>query len=151
MVVNKSKENVVTLPGISIVLPSSTHVQAFVVEFIITFFPMLVISRVTTDNRAIGELVGIAIGATVLLNVMLAGPITGASMNPTRSLGPALVHNEFRGIWIYLVSPTFEVWLVHGCITLFVTQISHCGRSPKMPLSLKEKGLVMPLPDLYQL
>ncbi|ESW31488.1 hypothetical protein PHAVU_002G242300 [Phaseolus vulgaris] len=92
-------------------LPSGTHAQAFVVEFIITFFLMFVISGVATDNRAIGELAGIAIGATVLLNVMLAGPITGASMNPARSLGPALVHNEFRGIWIYLVSPTFGAFV----------------------------------------
>ncbi|KAL9325102.1 hypothetical protein ACSQ67_005747 [Phaseolus vulgaris] len=90
-------------------LPFGTHAQAFVVEFIITFFLMFFISGVATDNRAIGELAGIAIGATVLLNVRLAGPITGASMNPTRSLGPALVHNEFGGIWIYLVSPTFGV------------------------------------------
>ncbi|BAT74828.1 hypothetical protein LR48_Vigan01g040500 [Vigna angularis] len=87
-------------------LPSGTHAQAFAVEFIITFFLMFVISGVATDNRAIGELAGIAVGATVLLNVLFAGPITGASMNPARSLGPALVHNEFKGIWIYLVSPT---------------------------------------------
>ncbi|XP_027345011.1 nodulin-26-like [Abrus precatorius] len=86
-------------------LPSGSNLQAFVVEFIITFFLMFVISGVATDNRAIGELAGLAIGSTILLNVMIAGPITGASMNPVRSLGPAFVHTEFRGIWIYLVSP----------------------------------------------
>lgn len=99
-------------------LPAGTYAQAFAVEFIITFLLMFVISGVATDNRAIGELAGIAVGATVLLNVLFAGPITGASMNPARSLGPALVHNEFRGIWIYLVSPTigavFGAWVYNS-------------------------------------
>ncbi|XP_061342717.1 aquaporin NIP1-2-like [Gastrolobium bilobum] len=86
-------------------LPAGSNLQAFVVEFIITFYLMFIISGVATDNRAIGELTGLAVGSTVLLNVMFAGPITGASMNPARSLGPAIVHSEYRGIWIYLVSP----------------------------------------------
>ncbi|KAG4999970.1 hypothetical protein AAZX31_08G117700 [Glycine max] len=87
-------------------LPSGSNLQAFVIEFLITFFLMFVISGVATDDRAIGELAGIAVGSTVLLNVMFAGPITGASMNPARSIGPAILHNEYRGIWIYIVSPT---------------------------------------------
>ncbi|XP_061364896.1 nodulin-26-like [Gastrolobium bilobum] len=86
-------------------LPVGSDLQAFVIEFIITFFLMFVISGVATDNRAIGELAGIAIGSTILLNVMISGPVTGASMNPVRSLGPAFVHHEYRGIWIYLVAP----------------------------------------------
>ncbi|XVF40263.1 hypothetical protein PTKIN_Ptkin01aG0098200 [Pterospermum kingtungense] len=86
--------------------PQGSDLQAFVVEFIITFYLMFVISGAATDNRAIGELAGLAIGATVLLNVMFAGPITGASMNPARSLGPAIVSNHYKGIWIYLTSPT---------------------------------------------
>ncbi|XP_004504263.1 nodulin-26-like [Cicer arietinum] len=86
-------------------LPDGSNLQAFVVEFIITFYLMFIISGVATDNRAIGELAGIAVGSTVLLNVMFAGPITGASMNPARSIGPAFVHMEYNGIWIYLVSP----------------------------------------------
>ncbi|KAJ1426176.1 Major intrinsic protein [Sesbania bispinosa] len=86
-------------------LPAGSTMQAFWVEFIITFYLMFVISGVATDNRAIGELAGLAIGSTVLLNVMIAGPVTGGSMNPVRSLGPAFLHSEYRGIWIYLVSP----------------------------------------------
>ncbi|KAJ6377352.1 hypothetical protein OIU76_026341 [Salix suchowensis] len=67
---------------------------------------MFVISGVATDNRAIGELAGLAkLVPTVLLNVMFAGPISGASMNPARSLGPAMVSHEYRGIWIYMVAP----------------------------------------------
>ncbi|KAM3239356.1 aquaporin NIP1-1 [Capsicum annuum] len=87
-------------------LPSGTDIQSFVVEFIITFYLMFVISGVATDNRAIGELAGLAVGATILLNVMFTGPISGASMNPARSLGPAIVSSHYKGLWIYLVSPT---------------------------------------------
>ncbi|KAG6692188.1 hypothetical protein I3842_10G101400 [Carya illinoinensis] len=86
-------------------LPSGSEVQSFVLEFIITFYLMFVISGVATDNRAIGELAGLAVGSTVLINVMFAGPISGASMNPARSLGPAFVHNEYRGIWVYIAGP----------------------------------------------
>ncbi|XP_020235849.1 nodulin-26 isoform X2 [Cajanus cajan] len=86
-------------------LPTGSYLQAFVFEFIITFLLMFVICGVATDNRAIGELAGIAIGSTILLNVMIGGPITGASMNPVRSLGPAFVHTQYRGIWIYLLAP----------------------------------------------
>ncbi|CAI0475664.1 unnamed protein product [Linum tenue] len=87
-------------------LPAGPDMQSFVVEFIITFYLMFVISGVATDNRAIGELAGLAVGSTVLLNVMFAGPISGASMNPARSLGPAIVSHQYRGIWIYMVAPT---------------------------------------------
>ncbi|CAH1440357.1 unnamed protein product [Lactuca virosa] len=87
-------------------LPGGSDLQSLVLEFIITFYLMFVISGVATDNRAIGELAGLAVGATVLLNVMFAGPISGASMNPARSLGPAIVSNEYRGIWVYMLGPT---------------------------------------------
>ncbi|XP_004309391.1 PREDICTED: nodulin-26-like [Fragaria vesca subsp. vesca] len=85
--------------------PSGSNLQAFVLEFIITFYLMFVVSGVATDSRAVGELAGLAVGSTVLLNVMFAGPITGASMNPARSLGPAIVWSHYKGLWIYLVSP----------------------------------------------
>jgi len=83
-----------------------TPLQSFVLEFIITFYLMFVVSGVATDNRAIGELAGLAVGSTVLLNVMFAGPISGASMNPARSLGPAIVANHYEHLWVYLVAPT---------------------------------------------
>ncbi|KAF4382292.1 hypothetical protein F8388_016302 [Cannabis sativa] len=87
-------------------LPTGSDMQSFVLEFVITFYLMFVVSGVSTDNRAIGELAGLAVGSTVLLNVMFAGPISGASMNPARSLGPAIVASRYKGLWIYLVSPT---------------------------------------------
>ncbi|KAJ0977401.1 hypothetical protein J5N97_012875 [Dioscorea zingiberensis] len=86
-------------------IPAGSDMQSFVLEFIITFYLMFVISGVATDNRAIGELAGLAVGATVLLNVLFAGPISGASMNPARSLGPAFVSNRYEGIWVYIVAP----------------------------------------------
>ncbi|KAJ0081342.1 hypothetical protein Patl1_10423 [Pistacia atlantica] len=85
--------------------PTGSEMQSFVIEFIITFYLMFVISGVATDNRAIGELAGLAVGSTVLLNVMFAGPISGASMNPARSLGPAIVSSQYEGLWVYLTSP----------------------------------------------
>ncbi|KAF8413671.1 hypothetical protein HHK36_001663 [Tetracentron sinense] len=86
-------------------IPAGTDLQSLVLEFIISFYLMFVISGVATDNRAIGELAGLAVGATVLLNVLFAGPISGASMNPARSLGPAIVANRYKGIWVYIVGP----------------------------------------------
>ncbi|PON58289.1 Major intrinsic protein [Trema orientale] len=87
-------------------MPAGSDMQSFVIEFIITFYLMFVVSGVATDNRAVGQLAGLAIGSTVLLNVLFAGPISGASMNPARSLGPAIVWKKYKGLWIYLVSPT---------------------------------------------
>ncbi|CBI40675.3 unnamed protein product, partial [Vitis vinifera] len=84
---------------------STTIPEAFTWEFIISFILMLAIYGVATDSRAINELSGVTVGATVLVNVLLAGPITGASMNPARSIGPALVSMEFDCLWIYIVAP----------------------------------------------
>ncbi|XP_058749408.1 nodulin-26-like [Vicia villosa] len=86
-------------------LPAGSNLQALIIEFIITFYLMFIISGVATDDRAVGELAGLAVGSAIILNVLFAGPITGASMNPVRSLGPAIMHHEYRGIWIYVVSP----------------------------------------------
>ncbi|KAJ6805041.1 aquaporin NIP1-1-like [Iris pallida] len=86
-------------------IPAGSDLQSLAIEFIISFYLMFVISGVATDNRAIGELAGLAVGATVLLNVLFAGPISGASMNPARSLGPAIVERRYEAIWVYIVGP----------------------------------------------
>lgn len=86
-------------------IPVGSDLQSLVLEFIISFYLMFVISGVATDKRAIGQLAGLAVGATVLLNVLLAGPISGASMNPARSLGPAIVAHRYESIWVYIVGP----------------------------------------------
>ena len=71
----------------------------------LTFFLMFVIMAVATDARAVGEAAAIAIGGTVGLDAMFGGPITGASMNPARSLGPAIAAGDFTAIWVYLAAP----------------------------------------------
>lgn len=66
---------------------------------------MFVITSVATDSRAVGELAGIAIGATVCLDAMVGGPVTGASMNPARSLGPVFVTGQWQYFHIYVIAP----------------------------------------------
>ncbi|PIA52141.1 hypothetical protein AQUCO_01000193v1, partial [Aquilegia coerulea] len=83
-----------------------TVVEAVVWEFIITFILMFVIRGVATDHRAVNELSGVAVGGAVLLNVIVAGRVTGSSMNPARSIGPAVVSGNYKNLWVYLVAPT---------------------------------------------
>ena len=86
-------------------LPSGSQGQAFLWELVLTFFLMFVIMAVATDTRAVGEAAAIAIGGTVGLDAMFGGPVTGASMNPARSLGPALVSGELHALWLYVIAP----------------------------------------------
>ena len=86
-------------------LPSGSETQSFLWEVVLTFLLMFVIMAVATDTRAVGEAAAIAVGATVGLDAMFGGPISGASMNPARSLGPALVSGDLHALWIYLVAP----------------------------------------------
>ncbi|XP_061343274.1 aquaporin NIP6-1 [Gastrolobium bilobum] len=88
-----------------VTVPSGGYGQAFALEFIISFNLMFVVTAVATDTRAVGELAGIAVGATVMLNILIAGPVTGGSMNPVRTLGPAIAANNYKAIWVYLVAP----------------------------------------------
>ena len=86
-------------------LPAGSTAQALLWEVVLTFFLMFVIMSVATDARAVGEAAAIAIGGTVGLDAMFGGPVTGASMNPARSLGPALVSGQLHAFWVYLVAP----------------------------------------------
>ena len=70
-----------------------------------SFFLMFVIMAVATDTRAVGEAAAIAIGGTIGLDAMFGGPISGASMNPMRSLGPALVSGDLHALWLYILAP----------------------------------------------
>ncbi|CAM6037175.1 unnamed protein product [Sphagnum compactum] len=87
-------------------LHTGSDAQSLALEIIITFILMFVVSAVATDTRACGELAGIAVGATITVNALMAGPVSGASMNPARSLGPAIISSNYRGIWVYIVGPT---------------------------------------------
>jgi MIP family channel proteins len=86
-------------------LPSGSQGQAFLWELVLSFFLMFVIMAVATDTRAVGEAAAIAIGGTIGLDAMFGGPITGASMNPMRSLAPALVSGNLHALWLYIVAP----------------------------------------------
>ena len=85
--------------------PSGSVWQSFWLEALLTFFLMFVIMAVATDTRAVGQAAALAIGATVGLCAIFAGPISGASMNPARSLGPAVVSMTWTTQWIYLTAP----------------------------------------------
>jgi aquaporin NIP len=86
-------------------VPSVGVGSAFVYEMVLTAFLMFVIMAVATDTRAAGSAAAIAIGATIGLDALFGGPVTGASMNPARSLGPALVAGEWHDFWIYVLGP----------------------------------------------
>jgi aquaporin NIP len=86
-------------------LPSVGGGQALLYEAVLTAFLMFVIIAVATDTRAVGSAAAIAIGGVVGLDALFGGPVTGASMNPARSFGPALVANEWRDFWVYLLGP----------------------------------------------
>ena len=87
-------------------IPRGSDMQSFIFEIILTFFLMLVIIQVATESKEQGMFAGLAIGSTVLLEAMFAGPICGASMNPVRSFAPAIVSGHVEHLWVYLLGPT---------------------------------------------
>ena len=91
--------------NIGATLPSGSLAQSFGMEVLLTAVLMFVIISVATDTRAVGETAAIAIGATVGLDALWGGPISGASMNPARSIGPALVAGIGTDQWIYIIAP----------------------------------------------
>ncbi|MFN0188329.1 MAG: aquaporin [Bacteroidia bacterium] len=95
--------------------PAGSITQTFILEILLTFFLMFVILRVSQGCREQGIMAGMAIGAVVLLEALFAGPISGASMNPARSLGPAIVSGELQFLWIYVSAPiigsSLAVWI----------------------------------------
>lgn len=86
-------------------LPAGAANQSFILEFILTFFLMLVIINVATGSKEQGMFAGLAIGGVVALEAMFAGPVCGASMNPARSLAPAIVSGHTEHLWVYIIAP----------------------------------------------
>ena len=106
-------------------LPAEGAGQAFGLEAILTFFLMFVIVAVATDTRAVGPAAALAIGGTVGLEALFAGPISGASMNPARSLAPALVSWTWTTQWLYVVGPIVGALL--GAFAYQLTRGEHKG------------------------
>lgn len=107
-------------PTMGETLPAGHVMQTFILEIILTYFLMFVIINVATGSKEQGAIAGVAIGMVVLLEAMFAGPITGASMNPVRSIAPALIGLNLTHLWAYIVAPivgsTLAVWswqLIH--------------------------------------
>jgi aquaporin NIP len=86
-------------------LPTVSAGSALLYEAILAAFLMFVIMAVATDTRAVGAGAAIAIGGVIALDALFGGPVTGASMNPARSFGPALVSGDWHDLWVYLAGP----------------------------------------------
>jgi aquaporin NIP len=104
--------------------PSGSDGQSFVFELVLTSLLLFVIMAVATDTRAVGEAAALAIGGTIALASLVGGPVSGASLNPARSLGPAVVSGELGSLWIYLTAPllgaaigAYAYQLVRGAAT----------------------------------
>jgi len=97
-------------------IPAGSIAQSFGLEVILSFLLMFVILNVSVGAKETGVMAGVAIGAVVGLEALFAGPITGASMNPARSLAPAIVSGHLHPLWIYLVAPFLGAYLgIWGC------------------------------------
>lgn len=94
-----------TVHGFGATILSIDTLSGFLIEFVLSFLLMFVIVAVATDSRAVGELAGLAIGLTVTLCATVGGPLTGASMNPARTLGPNLLQGELAHLWLYFLAP----------------------------------------------
>ena len=108
-------------------MPAGNPWQSAGFEFLLTAGLMIVIMAVATDTRAVGQAAAFAIGATVGLEALFAGPISGASMNPARSLGPALVSGTWTAQWVYVVAPLLGAAL--GAVLYRWIRVSSGGSS----------------------
>jgi aquaporin Z len=85
-------------------LPAGSTLQSFILEFLLTALLMLIVLNVSHGAREKGITAGITVGATIALEALFAGPVCGASMNPARSLAPAIVSGHLEHLWIYLTA-----------------------------------------------
>jgi aquaporin NIP len=117
---------------LGVTTPSGTNLQSLAWEVLLTFVLMLVIMAVATDTRAVGEAAALAIGGAVSLGALVGGPVSGAAMNPARSLGPALVSADLASIWVYIVGPVLGATaaaLVYGYLRGGTSPATASGRA----------------------
>lgn len=105
-------------------LPAGTALQSFVLEFLLTLILMFVILSVSSGAKEKGVLAGVAIGAVIALEALFAGPICGASMNPARSVAPAVVSGQLAHLWVYLAAPVAGA--LAGVLACRCTQPAGC-------------------------
>jgi aquaporin Z len=117
-------------------LPGGPVVQSFILELILTWILMFVILSVSTGAQEKGITAGIAIGAVIGLEALFAGPICGASMNPARSLAPALVSFHLTTLWIYLTAPVLGALL--AVVSCRCVRESGCCSTPQARGSVAE-------------
>jgi aquaporin NIP len=98
-------------PTLGTTIPTVTSMQAFMLESILTWILMIVILGVSTQAKEKGMIAGVAVGAVIALEALFAGPISGASMNPARSLAPALASRHWEALWVYLAAPVIGAFL----------------------------------------
>ncbi len=117
--------------------PSVSIAAAFVIETLLSFALMFVIMAVATDDRAADGFAGIAVGFTVGFCALSGGPLTGASMNPARSFGPALIGGVWTGHWIYWVAPTLGTVAAAQVYDFLRGATSREGTAPSQPLGVQ--------------
>lgn len=110
-------------------IPTVDVWRAFILEFLLTFFLMVVIINVSTGSKEIGVVAGIAIGGVVLLEAMFAGPITNASMNPARSIAPAIVSGNLQHLWMYIFAPILGALL--AVVSCKLVKYDNCCEDPQ--------------------
>jgi aquaporin NIP len=118
-------------------VPSIAVGRAVVLEGVMSGLLMLVILSVATDTRALGAPAAIAIGATIGLDALFGGPLTGASMNPARSFAPALVSGQWRDFWVYLAGPLIGAPL--GAFAYQFVRGEHAGLPAPAPVPAVEE------------
>ncbi len=121
-------------------LPAGLAVQSFVMETILTLILMFVILSVSFGSKEKGVMAGIAVGAVIAMEALFAGPVSGASMNPARSLGPAVVAGRFEHLWVYLTAP-----IIGAGLAVVVCSLIH---GPKCCSASAEKEVkCLPAPE----
>lgn len=116
-------------------VPAGAALQSFVLEAILTFILMFVILSVSTGAKEKGLMAGVAIGAVIGLEALFAGPISGASMNPARSLAPALMSGQVQELWIYLLAPTLGAIVAVGACRCVQEKPCCCKVAPWTPVT----------------
>ena len=119
-------------PTLGATIPSGTLAQSFILETVLAFMLVLVIFAVAHGSEDRGPVAALAIGATVGLEAMFAGPISGASMNPARSLAPALISGHLTSVWIYIAAPIAGASLA-AFTSRYLTTPSNAAPTPRSP------------------